>query len=327
MSNDNVRLGREDLLQAYRTMKTIREFEERVHAEFATGELPGFVHLYAGEEAAAAGIMLNLRQDDHIASTHRGHGPLHRQGGRRQRHVRRAVRARHRHLSRQGRLHAHRGSRPGHDGGQRHPGRGRAAGLRRGPGIQVQEGRQRGGQLRRRRRFQRGQLPGEPQSGRSVGSPAIFVVENNAYAQSTSRDYAVAVDSYVDRASGFGMPGVTVDGTDFFAVHEAAGEMIARARDGGGPSLLECGMIRFFGHYEGDAQTYRAPGEVEDIRANRDCLTKFVQQATQAETVEQGDLERIDREVAALIDQAVDEAREAPHPTAEDLLTDVYVSY
>jgi pyruvate dehydrogenase E1 component alpha subunit len=157
--------------------------------------------------------------------------------------------------------------------------------------------------------------------------PVIFVVENNAYAQSTSRDYAVAVDSYVDRASGFGMPGVTVDGTDFFAVCEAAGEMVHRAREGGGPSLLECNMIRFYGHYEGDAQTYRAEGETEHNRANRDCLKSFVQQVTQSEFVEQGDLDGIDREVAGLIDAAVAEAQQAPHPTAEDLLTDVYVSY
>ncbi len=88
--------------------------------------------------------------------------------------------------------------------------------------------------------------------------PVIFVVENNGYAESTSVNYATAVDSYVDRAAGFGLPGVTVDGTDFFAVHEAAGEIIRRARTGGGPALLECKMVRFFGHFEGDAQTYKA---------------------------------------------------------------------
>src|SRR5205823_14752754 len=93
--------------------------------------------------------------------------------------------------------------------------------------------------------------------------PAVFVVENNGYAESTSRDYAVAVDSYVDRAAGFGLPGVTVDGTDFFAVHEAAGEIIKRAREGGGPAMLECRIIRFFGHCVGDQQTYRGKGEVE----------------------------------------------------------------
>ena len=171
MSNDNFPLGREELLRAYRTMKTIREFEERVHVEFATGDLPGFVHLYAGEEASATGIMLNLRQDDHIASTHRGHGHC----------IAKGVDVRGMFAELYGRAtgtcrgkggsHAHRRYRPGHDGGQRHPRRRRAAGVRRGAGIQVQEGRQRGGQLRRRRRLQRRQLPGEPQPGRGVGAP------------------------------------------------------------------------------------------------------------------------------------------------------------
>ena len=157
--------------------------------------------------------------------------------------------------------------------------------------------------------------------------PAIFVVENNGYAQSTSRDYAVAVDSYVDRAVGFGMPGVTVDGTDFFAVHEAAGEMISRAREGGGPSLLECNMIRFYGHFEGDAQTYRGQGEVDEIRKNRDCLKKFIQQVTQTKALKQSDLDGIDQEISVLINQAFDEAQKAPRPTEADLLTDVYISY
>jgi len=157
--------------------------------------------------------------------------------------------------------------------------------------------------------------------------PVIFVVENNGYAQSTSRDYAVAVDSYVDRALGFGMPGVTVDGTDFFAVYEAAGEMISRAREGGGPSLLECNMIRFYGHFEGDSQTYRGQGEVEEIRKNRDCLKKFFQQVTQAEALKQSDLDGIDQEISVLINEAFDEAQKAPRPTEADLLTDVYISY
>ena len=327
MSNDNVRLGREDLLQAYRTMKTIREFEERVHAEFATGELPGFVHLYAGEEAAATGIMLNLRKDDHIASTHRGHGHC----------IAKGVDVKGMFAELYGRATGIcRGK-----GGSMHIadldlGMMGANGIL-GAGAPLVCGAALASKYKKDGSVAVSFVgDGASNAGNFLESlnlaavwdlPAIFVVENNAYAQSTSRDYAVAVDSYVDRASGFGMPGVTVDGTDFFAVHEAGGEMIARAREGGGPSLLECAMIRFFGHYEGDAQTYRAPGEVEDIRANRDCLTKFVQQATQAEAVEQGDLERIDREVAALIDQAVEEARKAPHPAAEDLLTDVYVSY
>jgi pyruvate dehydrogenase E1 component alpha subunit len=157
--------------------------------------------------------------------------------------------------------------------------------------------------------------------------PAIFVIENNGYAESTARDYGTAVDSYVDRASGFGMPGVTVDGTDFFAVHEAAGEIIKRAREGGGPALLECKMVRFYGHFEGDAQTYRAPGELDDIRNNHDCLRKFAAQVTGAGLLGAEELQAIDHEVLGLIEDAVRQAKAAPLPSAADLLTDVYVKY
>jgi pyruvate dehydrogenase E1 component alpha subunit len=157
--------------------------------------------------------------------------------------------------------------------------------------------------------------------------PVIFVVENNGYAESTSVEWAVACDSYVDRAAGFGLPGVTVDGTDFFAVHEAAGEIIKRAREGGGPALLECNMIRFFGHFEGDAQTYRAAGEVEELRRSRDCLVKFAEQVTQAAVISRAELEAIDGEVRERIEDAVSSAKAAPLPTQADLLADVYVSY
>ena len=157
--------------------------------------------------------------------------------------------------------------------------------------------------------------------------PAIFVVENNGYAESTSRKYAVAVDSYVDRAAGFGLPGVSVDGTDFFAVHEAAGEMIKRAREGGGPSLLDCSMVRFFGHFEGDAQTYRGAGEIDDIRSNKDCIRKFVAALDRAGVASAKELKAIDDEVLALIEASVKAAKAAPLPGSEDLLTDVYVSY
>ena len=157
--------------------------------------------------------------------------------------------------------------------------------------------------------------------------PALFVVENNGYAESTSRDYGTAVDSYVDRAAGFGLPGVTVDGTDFLAVYEAAGEVIRRAREGGGPALLECKMVRFYGHFEGDAQTYRAPGELDDIRANRDCLAIFAKAVTSAGVIGAGELAQIDEEVAQLIGRAVEEAKAAPQPAPGDLTKDVYIRY
>jgi pyruvate dehydrogenase E1 component alpha subunit len=103
--------------------------------------------------------------------------------------------------------------------------------------------------------------------------------------------------------------------------------MIKRARSGGGPSMLECKMVRFHGHFEGDAQTYRAKGELEDIRANQDCLKKFSAQITSAGVVTAAELAKIDAEVADVIEDAVKQAKAAPQPTAADLLTDVYVSY
>ncbi len=86
-------------------------------------------------------------------------------------------------------------------------------------------------------------------------------------------------------------------------------------------------MIRFYGHFEGYAQTYRAQGELDDTRTNKDCLKKFAQAVTQADVIAPGELNAIDKEVTALIDRAVNEAKEAPLPTAADLLTDVYVKY
>ncbi|MBQ31058.1 MAG: ABC transporter substrate-binding protein [Deltaproteobacteria bacterium] len=326
--NDNpVPLSRDELLRAYRMMKTIREFEERVHVEFATGDLPGFVHLYAGEEASGAGIMMNLRKDDNISSTHRGHGHC----------IAKGVEVKGMVAELYGRSN---GTCHG-KGGSMHiadldMGMMGANGIL-GAGAPLACGAALASKYKKDGSVGVSFLgDGASNAGNFLESlnlaavweiPAIFVVENNGYAQSTSRDYAVAVDSYVDRASGFGMPGVTVDGTDFFAVHEAAGEMINRARKGGGPSLLECNMIRFYGHFEGDAQTYRGLGEVEEIRKNRDCLKKFIQQVTHAEALTHSDLDGIDQEISVLINEAFDEAQNAPRPTEADLLTDVYISY
>jgi pyruvate dehydrogenase E1 component alpha subunit len=136
----------------------------------------------------------------------------------------------------------------------------------------------------------------------------------------------VASDNIADRADAFGMPGVIVDGYDFFAVHEAASQAVARAREGGGPSLLEVKFTRYYGHFEGDQQTYRA-AEVEHARAELDCLKRFAARVTETGQLSDEDLAAVDTEVAAVIDRAVAEAKTAPPPTGADLLTDVYVRY
>ena len=327
MNENMFPLSRDELLQVYQTMRTIREFEERVHVEFSRGDIPGFVHLYAGEEASAAGIMTHLSQHDHIASTHRGHGHCIAKG-----------------VDVKGMMAEIFGKKSGvcgGKGGSMHiadldKGMMGANGIL-GAGAPLACGAALAAKFR-----DNGDIAisfvgdGASNQGTFLESlnlasvwnlPVIFVVENNGYAESTSVDWAVACDSYVDRASGFGMPGVTVDGTDFFAVYEAAGEIIRRAREGGGPSLLECKMIRFFGHFEGDAQTYRASGEVDDIRANQDCLKSFSKTVTASGVLSQADLEACDTEVLSLIEEAVSSAKAAELPTEADLLTDVYVNY
>jgi len=320
-------LDKPDLLKAYRTMRTIREFEERLHADFAKGDIPGFVHLYAGEEASGTGIMMHLEDKDRIASTHRGHGHCIAKG-----------------VDPQEMMAEIYGKATGScrgKGGSMHiadlsKGMMGANGIL-GAGAPLVCGAALAAKYRGD-----GAVAicfvgdGASNQGTFLESlnlaavwnlPAIFVVENNGYAESTSRDYAVAVDSYVDRAAGFGLPGVTVDGLDFFAVYEAAGEIIKRAREGGGRALLECKMIRMYGHFEGDQQTYRAKGELEDIRANKDCIKMFSSRVTEAGVVSRGELDAIDREVVAQIQEAVASAKAAPLPTAADLLADVYVSY
>jgi pyruvate dehydrogenase E1 component alpha subunit len=320
-------LGHAQLLQVYRTMRTIREFEERLHVDFGRGDIPGFVHLYAGEEAAGTGILSHLGPGDRVASTHRGHGHCIAKG------VDVVEMMKEIYGKKDGACHGKGGSMHIADLSKGMLG---ANGIL-GAGAPLACGAAVAAKFRGK-----GEVAvsfvgdGASNQGTFLESlnlaavwnlPVIFVVENNGYAESTSRDYAVAVDSYVDRAAGFGLPGVTVDGTDFFAVHEAAGEIIKRAREGGGPSLLECKMIRFYGHFEGDAQTYRGPGELDDIRANKDCLKKFSAQVTSAGVIAATELKAIDSEVLALIERAVKEAKAAPLPTAADLTTDVYVSY
>jgi acetoin:2,6-dichlorophenolindophenol oxidoreductase subunit alpha len=322
MSKNPFPLPKEQLLEAYRIMRTIREFEERLHTDFARGDIPGFVHLYAGEEASAAGIMMHLTDKDRIASTHRGHGHC----------IAKGVNVKEMMAEIYGKATgACRGK-----GGSMHIADlskgmmgangilGAGAPLACGAALAAQKLGHKGVGI---------SFVGDGASNQGMfleslnlaavwNLPAIFVVENNGYAESTSVEWAVA-----SGATGFGMPGITVDGTDFFAVYEAAGEVIKRAREGGGPSLLECKMIRFFGHFEGDAQTYRGKGEVEDIRANKDCIKLFQARVKEAGVISQAEFDQVDRQVLDLIEQSVVEAKAAPLPAPAELLTDVYVAY
>ncbi|MBG3903458.1 thiamine pyrophosphate-dependent dehydrogenase E1 component subunit alpha [Pseudomonas aeruginosa] len=320
-------LSTDQLLHAYRVMRTIRAFEERLHVEFATGEIPGFVHLYAGEEASAAGVMAHLRDDDCIASTHRGHGHCIAKG-----------------VDVHGMMAEIYGKKTGvcqGKGGSMHiadleKGMLGANGIV-GAGAPLAAG---AALAARRKGSDAVAVAFFGDGGSNEGAvfeamnlaavwnlPCLFVAENNGYAEATAANWSVACDHIADRAAGFGMPGVTVDGFDFFAVHEAAGAAIERARAGEGPSLIEVKLTRYYGHFEGDAQTYRDPGEVKHYRETRDCLKQFRERTSHAGLLSTDDLDAIDAEVQAHIEDAVQRAKNDPKPEPADLLRDVYVSY
>ena len=320
-------LDTQTLLDAYRRMRTIREFEERLHVEFATGEIPGFVHLYAGEEASAVGTMLHLSEIDYVATTHRGHGHCIAKG------VDVAAMMAEIFGRRTGVCHGKGGSMHIADLSKGMLGANGIVGAG-GPLVC-------GAALAAKQRGTGGVgvcFFGDGASNQGVifesmnlasvwRLPAIFVAENNGYAEATSSNWSVAGGNIAERARGFGMPGAVVDGFDFFAVHEALGTAIARAREGGGPTLVEVKCARYFGHFEGDAQSYRAPGEVQTLREEKDCLKQFEARVVRSERIERSLLRKIDDEVKQLIDGAVSAAKDAPLPTVEDLLTDVYVAY
>lgn len=320
-------LKKEELLKAYRTMRQIREFEDRIHIEFATGLIPGFVHLYSGEEAVATGVCMHLTDDDRISSTHRGHGHCIAKG-----------------VDIHGMMAEIFGKKTGVCGGK--GGSMHIADLSKGmmgangivgagPPLIC------GAALAAKFKGKGGVGvaffgDGASNQGTILESmnlasawklPVIFLNENNGYAESTGVSYNVPTPNIADRAAGFGMPGVTVDGNDFFAVYEAAGEAIARARRGEGPTLIECKTQRYFGHFEGDAMTYRPKGEVQDLRANKDCLKILADKVISAGIASAAEFEAIDKETLALIEDSVVKAKAAPKPPAEDLLTGVYVTY
>ena len=321
-------LSEVQLLDVYRTMRSIRAFEDRLHKEFATGEIPGFVHLYAGEEASATGVCAHLDQDrDTIASNHRGHGHCIAKGvdvkpmmaeifGRSTGSCHGKGGSMHIADLSKGMLGAN-----GIVGGG--PplicGTALASKIKGDGGVGVAffgDGASNQGTTL------------EALNLASVWNlPVVFVAENNGYGEAAASTWAVSVDNIADRAAGFGMPGVIVDGFDVFAVYEAAGEAIRRARAGGGPTLIEVKLTRYYGHFEGDQQTYRGKNEVKNARENLDCLDRFRQRVTTTGRLSDEQLDEVDAQVAQLIEEAVTEAKAAPVPAPADLLADVYVTY
>lgn len=320
-----MQLSREALIRAYRQMKTIRLFEERLHDEIALGEIAGFTHLYAGQEACAVGVCEHLGPTDYIISTHRGHGHCIAKGC--------DVVAMMKEIY---------GSRDGlckGKGGSMHIADmnvgmlgangivGAGAPIAVGAGITAKSNGTVSIAFSGDGACNQGTTFEAMNMAVVLKLPVIFVFENNHYSEHTGEAYAVGAESMTARSAAFGMKAIKANGIDFFSVYEAMRELINYCKAGNGPASIELDCERFYGHFEGDPQRYRGPGELDRIREERDCLKTFRTKVTEAKLLEGTDLDKVDAEVTDLIDRAVAEAKQADRPTPQDVLQDVYISY
>jgi TPP-dependent pyruvate/acetoin dehydrogenase alpha subunit len=322
-----MQMSSDELTKAYRGMWTIREFEERVHKEFATGQIPGFVHLYAGEEASAVGVCMQLDESDHIASTHRGHGHAIAKGcdvGAMMKEI----------FGRQGGLCKGKGGSmhiadisKGMLGANGIVGGGSPLACGAALAAKVNQGKAVAVAFFGDGAFNQGTTLEAMNFASVYQLPVFFVLEDNGYAESTASSWSIGGHNPVRRAEGFGIPGVRVDGHDFFAVYRAAKEAVDRVRAGGGPQFMHIEFTRYYGHFEGDQMTYRPPGEVKEERNFLDCLKFMRARLTSSGLVQASVLDQIESEVSALIDTVVRDAKAAPPPDPADLLTDVYKNY
>jgi len=319
-------LTKDKLLWIYERMRFIREFENRAADLFAQGKVPGFVHLYAGEEAIAIGVCAHLTDRDYITSTHRGHGhciakgvdinammaelygkktgACNGKGG--SMHIADATKGM---LGANGIVGA---------GGPLACGSGLTAKVKGTDQVTIcffGDGAAEQGTMH------------ESMNLASIWKlPVIFVCENNGFAQTTPSHYHCAAEDVADRATGYNMPGFSVDGTDLFAVYEAAGEAIARARRGEGPTLIECKAFRYYGHFQGDNLSYYTEDDKAQQKA-RDPIDKFAKRVLDRKLLSEAELAEIDARAKKVLDEAVRFAEESPYPALDEILTDVYVSY
>lgn len=319
-------LTKDKLLWIYERMRSIREFEERLHKDFAAGKIPGFVHLYAGEEAVAVGACAHLTDRDYITSTHRGHGHCIAKGV--------DVNAMMAEIY------------------------GKATGSCKGKGGSMHIADVSKGMLGANGIVGGGpplacgpaltaKLTGTDQvticffgdgasnqgttaEGLNLAGvwklPVIFICENNGYAETTSPQYSVSGRDIAARARGYGVPSLAVDGLNVFAMYEAVGEAVARARRGDGPTFIEAQTYRYYGHFEGDTIKYRTKEE-ESMYRERDCIQNFRQTVLAQELLTAAELDAIDARVVAAIEAAVKFADDSPVPSNAELLTDVYVNF
>jgi len=315
--------SKEIMVKMYTTMSKIRMFESMLQEYFAAGKIPGFVHLYLGEEAVAVGACSCLTDKDSITSTHRGHGHLIAKGGDLKLMMAEIF-----------------GKSTGYckgKGGSMHIadvdlGILGANGIVGGGGPLAA-----GAALASKYKktddvtvcfFGDGASnQGTTQEALNLASawklPVVFVNENNGYGISCPQCKSMAVTDIADRAAAYDMPGVVVDGNDILAVYEAVGEAVKRARRGEGPTLVECKTYRWRGHFEGDACSYRCVEELNEWMA-KDPIPRFEEKLIESGMVSSQELEAIKAAVKKELDAALEFAQSSPLPELSALLEDVY---
>jgi pyruvate dehydrogenase E1 component alpha subunit len=312
------------ILTLYRKMVEIREFELKARELFRSGKMPGFIHLYIGEEAVASGVIAHLKKDDYVTSTHRGHGHALAKG----------IPARAVMAELMGKVDGCCGGR----GGTMHLYEPSVGFLGTNgvvpPGIPIAAGAALSAKLRKSGQitvcfFGDGAVNnGAFHEGLNMAAtwelPVIYVCENNLYATEMPFQKATKNINVASRAAAYSMPGVQVDGNDVLAVYEKAGEAVERARRGEGPTLIECLTYRWFGHHEGDPGTsYRSKEEVEFWR-KRDPIKKLREDALAARWCEIKELEKIEKEVNLSMEDAVQFALNSPEPRPDTALDKVF---
>jgi pyruvate dehydrogenase E1 component alpha subunit len=317
-------LDQELLLNAYRKMLELRLFELKVQELYRNARLPGFVHLYIGEEAVAVGVCMNLVEKDLVFSTHRGHGHALAKG----------VPAEVALAELWGKVAGCSGGR----GGSMHMyapewGFMGTNGIVGAP-IPLATGGALSAKLR-----QNGQVvvtffgEGAVNSGSfheavNMGTvwdlPVVYVCENNLYATEMAFSRATKNTSVAKRAESYGLPGVEVDGQDVLEVHRVAKIAIDRARAGEGPTLIECKTYRYVGHHEGDPGTdYRTRDEVQRWK-EQDPVKRARQSLIESAVADESELKAVDQEVERLIDQAVEFAEKSPEPLPDSVNEHVF---
>jgi pyruvate dehydrogenase E1 component alpha subunit len=316
-------LSKDKLVEMYKQMLEIRFFEEKVFDLYSQNLVPGTIHLYLGEEAVAVGVCSLLRKDDYITSTHRGHGHCIAKGAELKRTMAEIL-----------------GKKTGYckgKGGSMHIADFKIGMLGAtavvGAGLPIAVGAGLSVKLRKTDQviacfFGEGASnQGTFHESINMASvwklPVIFVCENNLYAMGTRQSTAMAIENVADRAVAYGIPGVVVDGNDVLAVYEATQKAIERARNDEGPTLIECKTYRHKGHSRVDPAKYRPKEEVEKWLA-KDPIKRFKEKLLQTNTLTEPEIQQIEKEVSAEIEEAVKFAKESPYPDPEEALKDVY---